>query len=164
MRCDQCCRQATRRVADNGHADFGAIRGMLPDIGKQLIMVGQTPRPEHFMQASDVLCLPSYREGFGNVIIEAAACGLPCVGSRIYGITDAVEDGVTGCLHLPRDVGGLHRLLQKMRIDAAVRLKMGEAARLRVTAHYSEAKVVGALTEFYRAELGMGEEASASAI
>ena len=50
------------------------------------------------MAAADVFCLPSYREGFGSVVIEAAAAGLPAIGSRIYGIIDAIEDGVTGLL------------------------------------------------------------------
>lgn len=140
------------------------IRSMLPDVGKRLVMVGQTPRPERYMQASDVLCLPSYREGFGNVIIEAAACGLPCIGSRIYGITDAVQDGVTGYLHLPRDVAGLHPLLREMRLHASARRKMGEAARHRAAAHYSEAKVVGALMEFYRTVLGLYQEAPTSRV
>ena len=48
-----------------------------------------------------VCCLPSYREGFGTVIIEAASIGLPAIASRIYGIADTVVEGVTGILHQP---------------------------------------------------------------
>ena len=48
------------------------------------------------LKRADVFCLPSYREGFGVVIIEAASVGLPAIASRIYGITDAVDEGVTG--------------------------------------------------------------------
>ena len=59
------------------------------------------------MQAADIFCLPSYREGFGSSIIEAAACGLPAIASRIYGLTDAVKEGETGLLVNPGNVTGL---------------------------------------------------------
>jgi glycosyltransferase involved in cell wall biosynthesis len=49
------------------------------------------------MMAADIFCLPSHREWFGMMIVEAAACGVPAVASRIYGITDAVDDGKPGC-------------------------------------------------------------------
>lgn len=69
--------------------------------------IGYTPAVERYMSASDILCLPSYREGFGNVLIEAAAVGLPSVASKIYGITDAVVEGETALLHRPGDIAGL---------------------------------------------------------
>ena len=49
-----------------------------------------TSAPEEWFSISDILCLPSYREGFGVVIIEAGAMGIPSIGSRIYGISDAI--------------------------------------------------------------------------
>ena len=56
------------------------------------------------MAAADLFCLPSYREGFGMAAVEAGSCGLPVITSRIYGLTDAVEEGVTGLMHEPGDV------------------------------------------------------------
>ena len=50
------------------------------------------------MAAADVLILPSYREGFGLVIAEAASCGIPAIAYRINGVVDAIEEGVTGFL------------------------------------------------------------------
>ncbi len=66
---------------------------------------GQTSRPERYMASADVLVLPSYREGFGSVVIEAAACAVPTVGYRIDGLIDAVVEDRTGVLVEIRNVG-----------------------------------------------------------
>jgi hypothetical protein len=99
--------------------------------GANLRLVGMTEAPERYMAAGDVFCLPSYREGFGAVIIEAAAAGLPAIGSRIYGITDAIGDGVTGILVAAADVEGLAdamRLLALDETEAAARLRTPHAS------------------------------------
>ena len=64
------------------------------------------------MAAADLFCLPSYREGFGMAAVEAGSCGLPVITSRIYGLTDAVEEGVTGLMHEPGDVNEISRLIE----------------------------------------------------
>ncbi len=110
-------------------------------------------RSEQFMAAADVFCLPSYREGFGVVLIEAAGVGLPSVASRIYGITDAVVDGVTGVLHPPGDRGALAAAMRTLADDPALRRKLGDAARARVRQSFTEAQVTGALVAFYHAHV-----------
>ena len=67
-------------------------------------IVGYTDVPEAYLAIADILCLPSYREGFGTVLIEAAAMGVPTVGTNIYGLSDAVVQGETGILVSPRNV------------------------------------------------------------
>jgi glycosyltransferase involved in cell wall biosynthesis len=63
-----------------------------------------TPR---LYAAMDIVVLPTYREGFPNVPLEAAAMGLPVVATRVPGCIDAVIDGETGTLVEPRDAGSL---------------------------------------------------------
>jgi glycosyltransferase involved in cell wall biosynthesis len=111
---------------------------------------GYTDCPEEFMSTADVFCLPSYREGFGSVIIEAAAVGIPSVASRIYGITDAVQDGVTGILHTPKSISEISSAIMQLATDNGHRLKMGKAAQQRVIKDFSEQRVAQALLEFYR--------------
>jgi glycosyltransferase involved in cell wall biosynthesis len=101
------------------------------------------------MAAADVLCLPSYREGFGSVVIEAASVGIPAVGSNIYGVTDAIESGVTGLLHIAGDVADLHSKMKLMMDDQESRLRMGANARLRAGRRFSKELVTSALLEFY---------------
>ena len=117
--------------------------------------VGFTDCPENYMAAADVFCLPSYREGFGSVIIEAAAVGLPAIASRIYGVTDAIEDGVTGILHTPTSDHEIAEAMLLLASDEALRYRMGKAARTRVANEFSEARVTEAFVDFYREMFSM---------
>ncbi|MGE5243065.1 MAG: sugar transferase, partial [Betaproteobacteria bacterium] len=112
-----------------------------------------TDRPQDFMAAADVLCLPSYREGIGTVIIEAAACGLPAVASRIYGIVDAVEEGQTGLLHPAGDVEGLAGELRRIAGDARLRRSLGAAARERAVREFDVARMVSEQQSLYASVL-----------
>ena len=112
-------------------------------------MADYTRQPERFMAAADVFCLPSYREGFGTVIIEAAACGVPAIASRIYGVTDAVIDGVTGILHAPGDTTALAAGMARLAAERQSRRALGEAARKRALADFPMAAMTAALLAFY---------------
>ena len=119
-----------------------------------------TSAPETFMAAADVFCLPSRREGFGNVIIEAAACGIPAIGSRIYGLTDAIVDEETGFLV---DMGNINALSDKMILlgsDDSLRARLGAAAMKRAHLLYSQETVVQGLLDFIKNELGRHEVAT----
>jgi glycosyltransferase involved in cell wall biosynthesis len=110
--------------------------------------VGYTPVVEEYMAAADVFCLPSYREGFGLVLIEAGAAGLPVVASRIYGISDAVIDGETGLLHKPGEVGDMVEKLEALISDASLHRALAEAGRLRALQMFSAEIVTTALADF----------------
>ena len=115
--------------------------------------IGHTNTPEAYMATADVLCLPSYREGFGSVVIEAAAVGIPTIASRIYGITDAVVDGETGLLHEPRDIAGIKSCMQQLVENKPLRLKLGEQARQRVIMDFDSRLITQAWVDFYRRHL-----------
>ena len=116
----------------------------------QLRRVDFTPNPERYMAAADIFCLPSYREGFGQVIIEAAASGIPSVASRIYGITDAVEDGKTGLLFPAGDVATLTKTLLRLIEDQALCRQMGKVARVRAIELFASEKITRELAELYK--------------
>ncbi len=119
------------------------------DCIERVRIVAYTSQPERFMAAADVFCLPSYREGFGSVIIEAAACGVPAIASRIYGVTDAVADGVTGILHPPGDIAALTAAMARLAQDPQLRRELGNAARRRALADFQMAALTAALLGFY---------------
>jgi len=114
--------------------------------------IGFTTSPENYMSAADIFCLPSYREGFGTVIIEAAAAGLPTIASRIYGVTDAVVEGKTGLLHKVRDKQEMEVLMEMLARDESQRVTLGQAAYQRAATHFSQQRLVDAMLEFYRGE------------
>jgi glycosyltransferase involved in cell wall biosynthesis len=118
-------------------------------IGPQIRWLGPTFEPERYMAAADVLTLPSHREGFGMVIIEAAACGLPAIAYRIDGIIDAVVDGHTGQLVPPGSVPELAGQLARMAADPDARREMGRRARERASRDFSQREVTAAWVAFY---------------
>ena len=97
--------------------------------------------PENYMAASDIFCLPSYREGFGGVVIEAGAMNLPAVATRITGLVDAVVEGETGILVPPKDVPALVEALLTLIRSPELRQEMGATAMGRSHAYF-DASVV----------------------
>ena len=130
------------------------VRSLCPGLDHRIRHVGYTDEPERYMAAADVFCLPSYREGFGAVIIEAAAAGIPAIGSRIYGVTDAIQDEITGLLHEPRDSRDLFEKMELLARDEGMRREMGARARERAVRDFSRQVVTGALLDFYASVLG----------
>jgi glycosyltransferase involved in cell wall biosynthesis len=99
---------------------------------KEIHFVGYTATPEMYMFSADILCLPSYREGFGTVVIEAAAMKLPAIASDIYGLRDAVVHNQTGILCTPRDISSLSNAINSLVEDKEMRILMGCNAQKRV--------------------------------
>lgn len=115
--------------------------------------IGPTPSPEIYMAGADVIVLPSYREGFGSVVIEAAACGIPCIASRIDGIVDAVVDGQTGLLVEAGNVTDLASVMSSLCENRELRKKLGLAARERATEQFSSEAVTAEWARFYHSVL-----------
>jgi glycosyltransferase involved in cell wall biosynthesis len=120
---------------------------------ERLRIVGRSSIPEDYMASADVLCLPSHREGFGSVVIEAAACEVPALASRIYGVTDAIREDETGVLHRPCDVEDLAAGMLRLAQDRELCIKMGKKARDRAKAEFSKERVTAALLQYYRSQL-----------
>ena len=131
--------------------------GLLASATKDgLHVVGYTNNVEAYMAAADIICLPSYREGFGSVLIEGAACGLPAVASRIYGVTDAVVEDVTGLLHPPGDVASLEDCLRRLLSDQRLRLMLGSNAHRRALDAFEASRVEECFSEFLHRLLSGG--------
>ena len=120
---------------------------------RNIIHIGQTLVPEKWFSIANILCLPSYREGFGSVIIEAGACSLPALGSNIYGIQDAIIKNKTGFFH---KVGSVKDLKKKMIFaikNKKLLKKYGKMAKKRVILKFEEKLIGKKLLEFVNSKL-----------
>jgi glycosyltransferase involved in cell wall biosynthesis len=125
------------------------IEDLCVNITNRIHFSGYSNNPEHYMAASDILCLPSYREGFGLVLIEAAAVGIPTVGSRIYGIIDAIQDGITGLLFRKGDIKDLTEKISIILKNKKLAKSLGNAGRQRVRRNFDYKLILNDLLKFY---------------
>jgi glycosyltransferase involved in cell wall biosynthesis len=106
-------------------------------LSERVRFLGEVPGVERVYRAADVLAMPSTREAFGMVLVEAMASGLPVVATRIEGVTtDMVADGDTGILVPPRNGEALAGALASLLVDRPAASAMGARARGAIGARY----------------------------
>lgn len=120
-----------------------------PELFKNVVEVGHVSNHEVYLAITDVLCLPSYREGFGSIVIDAAAMGVPTIGSRIPGLTDSVVDGKTGMLFPAGNLTAMLKLMFTFIENPEMRQTMGVCAKARVDEFFTADQLYAALNEFY---------------
>ncbi|NMP30452.1 glycosyltransferase family 4 protein [Thalassotalea sp. M1531] len=118
-----------------------------------VIFAGFKTNVPDFYSFADVLVLPSHREGFGNVIIEAAACNLPAIASNIYGLSDAVSHEYSGLLHQVKNENALASCMQRLLDSPELLATYKKQARQRVEEVFAEPILVNAFLTFYKAHL-----------
>src|SRR5205085_434813 len=94
--------------------------------------------------------LPSRWEGMPNALLEAMACGLACVATRVSGSEDAIEHGVNGLLVEPEDYQGLAQALLILLGDQALTEQYGKAARISSEKYYSLEHIMDKYIELYQ--------------
>lgn len=141
---------------EGGLANFIVMRGEW--CSENVKVVPRVVKAEDYLAASDVLVVPSYREGFGTVVLEGAACGIPTIASRIYGLTDAVIDNVTGIFFPAGNVVELAKAITRLILNADERMRLGGAARARALADFSAHTITNAWLAEYKRNLATVSE------
>lgn len=118
----------------------------------KVIFPGNVPDVERYYAAADIFVAPSYREGFGLVVIEAEAMGLPAVVSDVPGQTDAILPEKTGLLCRVRDAGSLEAAVARLADDPSLRERLGKQAAEWVSEEFEQRKIFGLLRK-HREEL-----------
>lgn len=121
-------------------------------LGGRVTLHGPLPRDAvlPFYERADVLALPSWREGFPLVVVEAMAAGVPVVATPVGAIPDLVRHGETGLLVPPREPAALASALQALCRDAAVRERMSVEAHRYACAHLTVEAGLAALEALWR--------------
>ena len=119
------------------------------NVDKAVIFYGVTLTPERLLQACDVFCMPSYREGFGTSVIEASLLEKPIICSDTYGLMETIIDQKTGLRHKVADVESLYFAMEKLLHNQDLRLALGKGGREYVLKNFSAQTISKKWVEFY---------------
>jgi glycosyltransferase involved in cell wall biosynthesis len=139
------------------------------ELGERIRFLGELPSDEvaNWMRRASVLAAPSITaadgdaEGLPNVVVEAAASGLPVVGTNHSGIPEAIEEGVTGFLVPEGDAGALAARLAQLLGSESLRRDMGDAARRLAERKFSRRRLTERLESIYDELAGFVRQAPA---
>lgn len=138
---------------DESRGELDRLRTERPALFDAIIERGTVDNHEDYLMISDVLCVPSYREGFGTVVIDAGALAVPAIGSRIKGLVDSIADGESGLLFEKGDTAGMAQLIRKLAGNRKLAADFGLASRSRVEKYFSSDIINKQLKECYFATL-----------
>lgn len=136
-------------VGPDEDGEIAKLHTTIPDLFANVIDVGHVTNHEVYLALTDVLCLPSYREGFGSIIIDAAAMGVPAIGSRIPGLADSIADQQTGLLFTAGNVDELTALMKRFISESELKDMLGRQAKERADKFFTADKLYEALKQYY---------------
>ena len=116
------------------------------------------PRITDYLSVADVLLLPSEQESFGLAALEALACEVPVVASRVGGLPEVVDDGSTGCLAEVGDLEKMSDCAARLLADERLRREMGRRARASAVGRYSTDLVIPQYIDFYERVIAASKE------
>ncbi len=138
-----------------GMDDSGSLKSDLfakAEKSESIVFTGSVPDVERYYAASDVFVAPSYREGFGLVVIEAESMALPAIVSDVPGQIDAIVPDETGLACTVKSASSLQEQMEKMIADASLRESLGANAQRYVEDNFEQNKLFGYLKQ-HRDEL-----------
>jgi N-acetyl-alpha-D-glucosaminyl L-malate synthase BshA len=154
-----------RRIRQRVRAKFLLV-GEGPELGRAMRMahelnlgcdveaLGEQEHVIPLLSVSDLFLLPSATESFGLAGLEAMACGVPVVASRVGGLPEVIDEGVTGFLHPPDDLQGMADSGIALLTDPALHARFSKASRDRAEELFCAKRVVPQYEGYYREVIG----------
>lgn len=124
------------------------VKRKVKDI-ESVIFYGATPVPERFIQACDVFCMPSHREGFPLSVLEASSMEKPVICSDTYGLMESIIENKTGLRHKVAEVDSIHFAMEKLYFDQNLVESLGKGGRAYVLENFSAKTITEKWLEFY---------------
>jgi L-malate glycosyltransferase len=138
---------------ERSNAEWAARNG---GIEHKVYFLGKQENIEELIGISDLLLLPSETESFGLVALEAMACQVPVVASKVGGLPEVVTDGVEGFLVEPRAIDRMAERSISILADNNRRVEMGKLARAKAEANFCSAKIISQYEGYYQKIIDRG--------
>jgi N-acetyl-alpha-D-glucosaminyl L-malate synthase BshA len=119
------------------------------ELGDSVRFLGDQEQVVQLLSTSDLFLMPSAQESFGLAALEAMACEVPVVASRVGGVPELVDDGVTGFLCPPDDLTAMADASIRLLTDDVLHARMAGAARARAVERFADARIVPMYERFY---------------
>ena len=137
-------------VGDGPDLDKACRRARALGLGDGVEPLGEQEEIVPLLSVADLFVLPSEQESFGLAALEAMACQVPVVASRVGGLPEVIDDGVTGFLHPLDDIDGMAASALRLLTDPAHHRTVTEAALAAVLERFCSNAIVPRYVEFYR--------------
>ena len=141
-------------VGDGSERTNAEHRARCLGIYEHCSFVGKQPRIVDYLSASDVLLLPSDQESFGLAALEAMACEVPVIASRVGGLPEVVTDGENGFLSPVGDVDKMASDAARLLTNDKLRQEFGRRARESAISRYRTDIVIPQYIQFYEHIIG----------
>lgn len=130
---------------------FDHVRGLCRQLKLEgtVKLIGSSESIAAILKLADVFCLPSRSEGFSNALIEAMACGLPCVATRVGGNDEVISDGINGYLAESEAFAAVADRICALLESPERAAQMGQAGRSLVAAKFTDEAMTTQLVEIY---------------
>ena len=115
---------------------------------------GKQDHIERLLPRADVLLLPSEHEAFGLAALEAMACGVPPVATRVGGVAELIEDGVDGYLEAVGDTEAQAERVVQLLSDPPLQARVSRAARLAAETRFDSRRIIPQYEQYYSEVLG----------
>jgi N-acetyl-alpha-D-glucosaminyl L-malate synthase BshA len=123
-------------------------------VTKDVDFLGKQNHVERLLALADVILMPSEMESFGLAALEAMACGVPPVATRVGGVPELITDGVDGFLEAVGDIPRLAARVSELVTDSALHARMAVAARHTASTRFCSEKIIQKYEDYYREILG----------
>jgi glycosyltransferase involved in cell wall biosynthesis len=120
------------------------------DLDGSVLLISRVEEVASYLKASDLFVLPSRFEGLSNALLEAMACGLPVISTRVGGSRDIIEDGVNGLLVEVDATDQLRDAMERVLCDRQLAANLGANARAAVEAKHDMRRIANAYCALYR--------------